>query len=195
MEVAQSVWLLGASTGGLSAIKQFLQQVSPMADIGFVYAQHIDESQVGTLMRMIKQTGWPVRQAVMGEFILPGGVTLIPPSHETRISKQGQLLRFSSPWHGHYAPSIDQLAKRLALLYKKNCGAIIFTGMGDDGAKGCQFIKDRGGKVWVQEPRECTASSMPESVIKRNCAQFVGTIAQLADKMSVEINRSETCCQ
>ena len=145
------VWLLGASTGGLQAVKEFLSKVPVSKDIAFVYVQHIAEQQIDTLLRMIeKQTGWPAHQAATGQLIKPGTVTVISPEFETRLSKQGWMLCFSSRWQGHYAPSIDQMAARLALVYKRDCGAIIFTGMGDDGAKGCQTIKDRGGKVWVQ---------------------------------------------
>ena len=133
------IWLLGASTGGLQAVQQFLSKVPVSNEVAFIYVQHIAVEQIDTLLRLIEsQTGWPARQAVTGQLIKPGSVTLISPKFETRLSKQGWMLRFNSRWSGHYAPSIDQLAARLALVYKRNCGVIIFTGMGDDGAKGCQ---------------------------------------------------------
>ena len=105
------------------------------------------------------------------------------------------MLRFNSRWSGHYAPSIDQLAARLALVYKRNCGVIIFTGMGDDGAKGCQTIKDRGGLVWVQKPEGCTAPAMPTAVLSSSKVDFVGTVAQLADKIKMETLHMEACSQ
>ena len=196
MGQGKMVWLLGASTGGLQAVKEFLSKVPVSRDIAFVYVQHIAEQQIDTLLRMIeKQTGWPTHQAVTGQFIKPGTVTVISPEFETRLSKQGWMLCFNSRWQGHYAPSIDQVAARLALVYKRDCGAIIFTGMGDDGAKGCQTIKDRGGKVWVQDPTDCTAPTMPEAVIQRKSADFMGTAGQLAQKMCMEMEQMEACSQ
>jgi len=76
----KNVWLLGASTGGLQAIRQFLSQISPRDDLAFVYAQHIGVQQVGVLLKMIEtHAGWPARVPSTGEFIKPGTVTVISP--------------------------------------------------------------------------------------------------------------------
>ena len=69
----KKVWLLGASTGGLQAIRQFLSQIPPRDDLAFVYAQHIGVQQTGVLLKMIEtHTGWPARVPSTGEFIKPG---------------------------------------------------------------------------------------------------------------------------
>jgi chemosensory pili system protein ChpB (putative protein-glutamate methylesterase) len=141
------------------------------------------------------KTGWPVRYATTGQILAPGTVTVVSPQFETRLCKQGWILQFSSPWQGSYAPSIDRLALGLALLYKDNCGSIIFSGMGDDGVKGCQTIIDRGGRVWVQDPSECTAPSMPSAVMQCSKVDFVGTVAQLADRIRMETQQMEACSQ
>jgi chemosensory pili system protein ChpB (putative protein-glutamate methylesterase) len=167
-----------------------------LAKIVFIYVQHIDNQQVDILMRMIEtQTGWPTRHATTGQLIEPGTVTLVSPRYETRLCKRGWMLRFNSPWQGQYAPSIDSLALGLALKYKHNSGLIIFTGMGDDGVKGCQTIVDRGGRVWVQDPAECTASAMPSAVVGSGKADFVGSVEQLAERICMETHQMEACSQ
>ena len=192
----KNVWLLGASTGGLQAIRQFLSQISPRDDLAFVYAQHIGVQQVGVLLKMIEtHAGWPARVPSTGEFIKPGTVTVISPEFETRVSRQGWILRFASSWQGHYAPSIDQLANRLALLYRRDCGAIIFTVMGDDGARGCQSIKQYGGQVWVQEPASCTVAAMPQAVMERCNPDFIGTVKELAQRLNTDVVHMEACSQ
>lgn len=191
---AKRVWLLGASTGGLHAIKQFLAQIPVTRELAFVYAQHIAEQQMSTVLRMIEtKTGWPAREPLTGQFIRPGTVTVISPQFETRVSKHGWVLRFASAWQGHYAPSIDQLANRLALLYRQDCGIIIFTGMGDDGARGCCAVKEYAGQVWVQDPQECTVPAMPQAVIQCCETDFVGSIDELANRISGDINQMEAC--
>ena len=193
---AKKVWLLGASTGGLQAVRQFLSLVPVTPDLAFVYAQHIPGQQVATLLKMIESdTGWPAREPSTGHFIRPGTVTLISPQFETRISRQGWILRFNSAWRGDYAPSIDQLANRLAQLYREDCGAIIFTGMGDDGARGCSAVKEYAGQVWVQDPRECTVPAMPEATIQRCETDFIGSVDQLASRINVKLNQMEACSQ
>jgi len=188
---AKRVWLLGASTGGLEVVVKFLSQIPVNNEIAFIYAQHIAEQQ-----RIItKQTDWPVRQAATGQTIAPGTVTVVSPRFDTRLCKSGWLLCFDSPWQGRYGPSIDRLAAGIALQYRHNCGAIIFTGMGDDGSKGCQTIIDRGGSVWVQKPEGCTAPAMPTAVLSTSRVDFVGTVAQLADKVREEALQMEACSQ
>ena len=190
------VWLLGASAGGLPAIRQFLSGIAPRDDIAFVYAQHIAVQQMAILLNMIENhTGWPARVPTTGQLIKPGTVTVISPEFETRISKQGWVLRFASPWQGQYAPSIDQLANRLALLYRRDCGAMIFTGMGDDGARGCQAIKQYGGQVWVQEPSDCMVPAMPQAVMQRCKADFIGTVDELAKRLNADTVQMEACSQ
>ncbi len=195
-EQAGKVWLLGASAGGLPAIRQFLSRIAPRDDLAFVYAQHIAVQQMAVLLKMIEtHTGWPARVPSTGQLIKPGTVTVISPEFETRISKQGRVLRFASPWQGQYAPSIDQLANRLALLYRRDCGAIIFTGMGDDGARGCQAIKQYAGQVWVQEPSDCMVPAMPQAVMQRCKADFVGTVEELAERLNTDVVQMEACSQ
>lgn len=190
------VWLLGASAGGLQAIRGFLSRIAPRDDVAFVYAQHIAAQQMAILLKMIEtHTGWPARLPTTGQLIKPGTVTVISPEFETRISKQGWVLRFASPWRGQYAPSIDQLANRLALLYRRDCGAIIFTGMGDDGARGCQAIKQYAGQVWVQEPSDCMVPAMPQAVMQRCKADFIGTVDELAERLNADIVQMEACSQ
>jgi chemosensory pili system protein ChpB (putative protein-glutamate methylesterase) len=196
ISAAKKVWLLGASTGGLEAIKKFLSGVPVSPEIAFIYAQHIADQQMATVLRMIKtQTGWPARLASTGQLIAPGSVTVISPQFDTRFCKRGWLLRLNSRWNSQYAPSIDRLAVGLAQVYKHNCGAIIFTGMGDDGIKGCQTIVDRGGAVWVQDPKDCTAPAMPRAIMQSNKVDFIGTVGQLVDKMRTDMEQMEACSQ
>ena len=105
------------------------------------------------------------------------------------------MLRFASSWQGHYAPSIDQLANRLTLLYRRDCVAIIFTGMGDDGARGCRAIKQYGGQVWVQDPIACTVAAMPQAVILSCKTDFRGTVEELAEKFNTDVIQMAACSQ
>ena len=70
---AKRIWLLGASTGGLQAVRQFLSSVPVNSDLAFVYAQHIPGQQIATVLRMIEtQTGWPPASHPQGSLFAPG---------------------------------------------------------------------------------------------------------------------------
>ena len=98
------VWLLGASTGRLPAVKQFLSVVPVGKEIAFIYLQHKDNQQVDILLRMIEtKTEWPARHGNTRQLIETGTVTLVFLQYETRLCKWGLILRFDSPWQGQYA--------------------------------------------------------------------------------------------
>ncbi|KAB7628134.1 chemotaxis protein CheB, partial [Alkalilimnicola sp. S0819] len=73
-----------------------------------------------------------------------------------------------------YAPSIDSVMEEVARRYGANGGAIIFSGMGDDGARGCQAVAGAGGLVWAQDSASCAIDSMP------SCARNTGVVAHSA---------------
>jgi len=50
-------------------------------------------------------------------------------------------------------------------------------------------------QVWVQDPQECTVPAMPEAVIQRCETDFIGSIDQLANRISEDINQMEACSQ
>ena len=82
-----------------------------------------------------------------------------------------------------YTPSINMAINDVAIRYKKNAGAIIFSGMCDDGVEGCEILIKQGGQVWVQDPESCVISTMSESVTKRVAVTFSGTPEMLAQRL------------
>jgi chemosensory pili system protein ChpB (putative protein-glutamate methylesterase) len=67
--------------------------------------------------------------------------------------------------------------------YGKHCHAILFSGMGNDGAIAAPMLKAYGSRIWVQESTSCGNSSMPDSVAATGCASFCGTPEQLAREL------------
>ena len=70
----------------------------------------------------------------------------------------------------------------MARVFAKRGGAIIFTGMGDDGARSSKLLRYRGGEVWVQEADSCAIDSMPISVQSFTEPHVLGTPQQLAEQ-------------
>ena len=54
-------------------------------------------------------------------------------------------------------------------------------------------MKEYAGQVWVQDPSECTVPAMPQAVIERCETDFIGSVDQLANRVSEEINQMEVC--
>lgn len=182
---AREVWVLGASTGGPAAVKDFLQALPANLNIAFLYVQHIDSGQAQTLVKMMSKAGhYPVSIAKRGLVLMANSITLISADCRVNIHDNGTLLVTKAPWGGYYSPSIDQVAANVARVYRQHSGMIIFSGMGDDGALSSRLIKQQGGRVWVQTPAQSTIASMPEAAIATGTVSFIGTPPELAHALS-----------
>ena len=182
--IADEVWILGASLGGPAAVKTFLDHLPPGLPVGFIYAQHIDGNFTEVLTRVLgRHAHYQLRRAEEGYRVHNGDVVLMPVENEWSFNRDGRLAQLDKPWPGPYGPSIDQVLLNVADYYGKRCHAILFSGMGNDGAIAAPMLKAYGSRIWVQESRSCGNSSMPESVAATGCSSFCGTPEQLAAEL------------
>jgi chemosensory pili system protein ChpB (putative protein-glutamate methylesterase) len=189
--VAEEVWILGASLGGPAAVKTFLDHLPPNLPVGFIYAQHIDGNFTEVLTRVLgRHAHYQLKRAEEDYQVKNGDVVLMPVEHEWKLSEQGTLTETSNAWPGPYGPSIDQVLLNVADHYGQRCHAILFSGMGNDGAIAAPLLKAYGSRIWVQESTSCGNSSMPESVAATGCAGFCGTPEQLARELVKTIEES-----
>ncbi|WP_157960447.1 chemotaxis protein CheB [Marinimicrobium alkaliphilum] len=163
---ARYIWLLGASTGGPSAVRDFMAQVPIGLDVAFIYAQHIDVGQNRVLAKMLASAGaYRVCTAAEGMVVEPDSLILLDADRQVELQENGTLSFTGGTWAGTYAPSIDQLGNNLAHTWGSHAGLLVFSGMGDDGASASRLLHRRGGQVWVQAPESCIIPSMPDSVL------------------------------
>ncbi|WP_323750485.1 chemotaxis protein CheB [Marinobacter sp.] len=181
---ADDIWVLGASLGGPAAVKAFLDQLPPGLPVGFVYAQHIDGNFTEVLTRVLgRHAHYQLKTAEPGYRIQSGDVVLMPVENQWSFDSGGRLVELDEPWPGPYGPSIDQVLLNVADHYGKCCHAILFSGMGNDGALAAPMLKAYGSRIWVQESQSCGNSSMPDSVAATGCTSFCGTPEQLAEEL------------
>jgi chemosensory pili system protein ChpB (putative protein-glutamate methylesterase) len=181
---AKQVWILAASLGGPEAVKSFLDQLPPDLPVGFVYAQHIDGQFTDVLTRVLgRHAHYRLKTAKPGDVITTGEVVMIPVDHEWKVNSDGALEQLPGPWPGPYGPSIDQVLLNMSNYYHENCHAIIFSGMGCDGAVAAPMLRAYGSSIWAQDSESCGQASMPESVAATGCVSFRGSPPQLAQKL------------
>lgn len=188
---AEEIWILGASLGGPAAVKTFLDNLPPGLPVGFVYAQHIDNNFTEVLTRVLgRHAHYQLTPAENGYRIHNGDVILMPVEHEWTLDDSGALMQRDTPWPGPYGPSIDQVLLNIGDHYGARCHAIVFSGMGNDGAIAAPLLKAYGSRIWVQESGSCGNSSMPDSVAATGCSVFCGTPEQLARELVKTIEES-----
>lgn len=182
---AKYVWVLAASTGGPKAIAEFLDEIpASLSEVAFLYVQHIDNGTMETLRQVVdKHSAFCVSTLDAPRVIREKTLYLIPPNTQIDLLDSGVITPLDQPWVGDYSPSIDQVIAKVARVFAKRGGAIIFTGMGDDGARSSKLLHYRGGKVWVQSANSCAVDSMPVSVQALVDVAENGAPAQLAKKL------------
>lgn len=183
-ERAREVWIIAASAGGPGAVTEFLRAIPYIPDgVAALYVQHIGTEGSGTLKRVIDNSSrWAVRST--DEFCVLEEKTLyiVSPSSALEFSGDGSIQPNGQAWQGPYSPSVDQVMAKVARQYGDRSGAIIFSGMGDDGQRSCAFMQRLGGQIWAQEPSTCAIDSMPQCAIDSQCVSFIGSPAALAQR-------------
>ncbi|MCW9018033.1 MAG: chemotaxis protein CheB, partial [Kangiellaceae bacterium] len=93
------------------------------------------------------------------------------------------LVDHSQKWSGPYSPCIDDVIESVSQAYGDIAGAIIFSGMGQDGLNGARKMREKGGQVWAQSVDTCANASMPQAIIEGGQADFIGSPEELAQKL------------
>ena len=181
---AKQVWLLAASMGGPQAIKAFLDVLPKGLPLGFIYAQHIDPHCESSLPQAVgRHSEWSVRLCSEHPCVREGEVVIAPIQHELRFSTDGIMQTLETPWSGPYSPSIEQMMCNLAQYYGKNCGVIVFSGMGSDGSIAAEYVQQQGAPVWTQNADSCACSSMPDSIRNAGFSSLNATPRGLAQAL------------
>jgi two-component system, chemotaxis family, CheB/CheR fusion protein len=155
----------------------------------FVVIVHLDPGRQSELAEILsRRTSMPVNQVLENLELKPSCVYVIPPNRRLLISDHEiATAEFDEP-RGQRLP-IDLFFRSMA--EQRGDGvAIVLTGSGADGAVGVKAVKEAGGVVLVQEPKEATYSSMPASAIASGVADFVLPVNGIAERL-IDLLRSK----
>jgi two-component system chemotaxis response regulator CheB len=183
---SEKLIVIGASTGGTEAIKEFLMQM-PSDCPGIMITQHMPEgftksfaSRLNTLCKI------SVKEAEGGERVLPGHAYIAPGHSHMLLVRSGAnymtQLSQSAPVN-HHRPSVDVLFASVAKAAGKNAVGVILTGMGKDGAQQMLTMKQAGARTFAQDEASCVVFGMPKEAIAIGAVDDVGNIKDLPGKV------------
>ena len=164
---------VGASAGGLEAIREMLTEAKPDSNLSYVVIQHLDPNHESLLAELLgRHTSLTVTQASGGEKVEAGNVYIIPPGFGLSITDGVlNLTEFAQP-RGLRRP-IDDFFESLALDQGRFGACVILSGTGADGSAGLRAIKEHGGLCIVQDPRTARYDGMPTSAQSTGLVDFV----------------------
>ena len=179
---SEKLIIIGASTGGTEAIKDFLIQM-PSDCPAILITQHMPEGFTRSFARRLDTLcKISVKEAEHGERVLPGHAYIAPGHSHLLLGRSGAnyitQLDQGPPVNRH-RPSVDVLFGSAARFAGKNAVGVIMTGMGKDGALGMLEMKNAGAYNFAQDEATCVVFGMPREAIAVGATHEVGPLGSL----------------
>ena len=175
---------LGASAGGLEALRQLFAHLPAESGMGFVVIQHLDPDRPSMLTKVLQGvTQLPVVEVANGMRVEPDRVHVIPSGFDLTM-RRGTLELVQRKMTGRLHLPIDTFFRSLAEDGRDRAIGVVLSGSGADGTEGLRAIKAEGGIAIAQDPDSAQFRSMPESAIAAGVVDFFGTPERIAGELA-----------
>jgi two-component system chemotaxis response regulator CheB len=185
---------VGVSTGGPQALGRLLGGLPAWFPWPVVIVQHMPPVFTKNLAdRLNMSSELDVVEGEEGMRIEPGGVYIAPGDFHLEVQRKpggaGRLHLTKAPPENSCRPAVDVLFRSVAASYGGRALAIVLTGMGQDGLRGCECILDSGGAVWAQDEATSVVWGMPGAVCRNGCADEVLPLPSIARELTTLAKR------
>lgn len=160
---------IGTSTGGPRALQEIIPALPKDLPVPLVVAQHMPQNFTRPFAERLDQLSRiEVKEAEDGEPLKKGVAYIAPGGGHIRLVRRGidVFVNIFKNDEYIYRPSVDHLLLSSAECFPGRCLAVILTGMGNDGLKGAEAVKKKGGSVLTQDEETCTVYGMPRAVVE-----------------------------
>jgi two-component system chemotaxis response regulator CheB len=178
---------IGVSTGGPEALMQVFGAFNAPISVPIFIVQHMPADFTALLAARLSATGvMTVKEAEEGEIAEPGMVYIAPGGFHMTISRPGTktIIHLNTePPENSCRPAVDVLFRAAADVYGSSLLAVMLTGMGYDGLKGTETVKEKGGQVVAQDEATSVIWGMPGAVVQAGLADSVLPIDKITDEI------------
>ncbi|MBB4284983.1 chemotaxis protein CheB [Roseospira goensis] len=160
---------VGASAGGLEALRPFVANLPAQSNMAYVIVQHMAPQYRSMLVQLLsRETSLPIKEIEHGSPLETNTVHICPPNKDVRLAGGRLMLKEPSAPHGP-KPSVDVFFSTLADGKGPNAIGVILSGTGSDGSQGVRAIKAHGGLTVAQLPSTAKYDGMPTAAIETGC--------------------------
>jgi two-component system chemotaxis response regulator CheB len=178
---------VGTSTGGPNALAAVLGGLPADLPVPVVIVQHMPPMFTRLLAeRLSAEFAIPVAEGASGTPLQPGRALIAPGNHHMVVVRDGSNVctqLHQEPPENSCRPAVDVLLRSVAKAYGAHSLAVILTGMGQDGLRGCEAVRAAGGRVLVQDEASSVVWGMPGSVARAGLADRVLPIGSIAGEI------------
>ncbi|MBT8459345.1 MAG: PAS domain-containing protein [Boseongicola sp.] len=173
---------VGASAGGLDAFHTLLSGLKADHSLAIILVQHLDPDHDSHLTAILsKKIAATVQTATDGTKVESGCIYLIPPGQQLTLENGKLSLSVYGKPRGLRRRPIDVFFESLAADAGVRSVGIVLSGTGTDGSTGIRAIKEAGGLVFVQDPKEAGYDGMPKSAIDTGADDLVLPTNEMVD--------------
>ncbi|MCA1636638.1 MAG: histidine kinase, partial [Acidobacteria bacterium] len=170
---------IGASAGGIQALKDFFERVPAESGMAYVVILHLSPDHDSQLAHVLQSAARiPVTQVARRGRVVPDHVYVIPPNKNLEI-KDGHIDVLSVTSTEVRRAPVDIFFRTLAESHGSRAVSVVLSGTGADGSMGMKRVKEMGGLCIVQDPHEAEYSDMPRHSLATNLVDYALPVAEI----------------
>ncbi|HZE86558.1 MAG TPA: CheR family methyltransferase, partial [Puia sp.] len=174
---------IGASAGGLDAVKRFLHSIPEKSGMAYVFVQHLSPMHESALPEILgKKAHIPVKKITDNIHLEKDNLYIIPENKiVTAVDGILKLAPLGDP--KQKAKVIDLFFSSLAIVHQSFAVGVVLSGTLDDGTLGLQVIKAYGGLTFAQDEASAAFEGMPKNAINKGVVDFVLPPEKIAEHL------------
>ncbi len=184
---------IGISTGGPNALATMIPEIPKDIGVPILIVQHMPPIFTQSLAKSLStKSDLSIREAMDGEVLTPNTVYIAPGGKQMKVvasaDGRNRILRITDdPPENSCRPSADYLFRSVAEHYVGRATGVIMTGMGSDGTKGIQLMKNNGSFIIAQDEASCTVFGMPKETVEAGLADIIAPLESIAREIIITV--------
>jgi two-component system chemotaxis response regulator CheB len=179
--------IIGVSTGGPDALARLIPLLPAHFSVPVLIAQHMPPIFTSMLAaRLAARSQFPVHECISGEPLCAGCAVIAPGDFHMVVERENGLVSLKThqgPRENFCRPSVNVLFRSVAAVYRERTLAVVLTGMGQDGLKGCELLHSYGARIFVQDEPSSVVWGMPGFVARAGLAEKILPLDQIASEI------------
>jgi two-component system chemotaxis response regulator CheB len=187
------VLAIAVSTGGPNALMDLIPRFPADFPVPILIVQHMPPIFTKLLAeRLAAKCKIRVTEACMHQTVLAGGAWIAPGNFHMVVEIDNGSVRIRTqddPPENFCRPSADVLFRSVVEVYGARVLAVVMTGMGQDGLRGCEKIHAAGGQIVVQDEASSVVWGMPGLIVKAGIADQILPLQALGGEIMDRVSR------
>ena len=175
---------IGVSTGGPNALAEVIPHIPQDCPVPILIVQHMPPVFTKCLAeRLTAKAQIPIHEGQPGDVVTPGHAWIAPGDFHMVVERQGTKIVLATnqdPPENSCRPAVDVMFRSVAKVYGHAVLSVVLTGMGQDGMRGAEVIREAGGYVIAQDEATSVVWGMPGAVVQAELAHSVLPLSQIA---------------